>query len=298
MGEQSSGVNFYIGCPIWANKEWVGSLYPKGAKPQEFLRIYSRKLNTVEGNTTFYAVPSLATLQHWVDETPDTFRFCPKVPRAISHAGKLMDHVEEAKDFIATMSRLGSRLGPIFLQMPPTYSPAMADDLREFLAAWPAEVRLAVEVRHLAWFGPPAHAALQSLLAARRMARVTIDTRPIRGLAGDKILRGSVYERMLLARERKPDVPVVTEPTAGFTFLRYIGHPLLAQNEEFLEEWAGRLAEWHQQGREAYVFCHCPDERIDPRLCEEFYRRVAARAAISPLAQEKIDSEPRQERLF
>jgi uncharacterized protein YecE (DUF72 family) len=289
---------FYIGCPIWANKEWVGTLYPKGTKSADFLKIYARKLNTVEGNTTFYAVPSPDTLQHWVDETPETFRFCPKVPRTISHAGKLMDHREETEAFITAMSRLGSRLGPIFLQLPPTYGPALADDLRDFLDAWPAGVRLAVEVRHLAWFGPRVHGALQSLLAARHMARVTIDTRPIRALAGDPVLRGSVYQRMLLARERKPDVPVVSEPTAGFTFLRYIGHPLPAQNEEFLEEWAARLAEWRQQGLEPYVFCHCPEERVDPLLCEAFYQRVSARAPLPPLAPEPIDSEPRQERLF
>ncbi|HVN55839.1 MAG TPA: DUF72 domain-containing protein [Anaerolineaceae bacterium] len=99
-------MTFYIGCPIWANKSWVGSLFPEGTKTRDFLCEYARCLNTVEGNTTFYATPAAETLQRWVEETPETFRFCPKLPRTVSHAGKLMDHLAEARAFLETMFRL------------------------------------------------------------------------------------------------------------------------------------------------------------------------------------------------
>ena len=46
--------NFYIGCAVWAYKEWIGDLFPPGNKSAELLRLYSRRLTTVEGNTTFY----------------------------------------------------------------------------------------------------------------------------------------------------------------------------------------------------------------------------------------------------
>src|SRR5262247_705717 len=105
-------MNLYIGCPIWSFKGWVGNFYPKGTKPADFLHEYARRLTTIEGNTTFYAVPSVKTLSQWVDEMPETFRFCPKVPRAISHEGKLTGQIEATKAFIAIMSQLGSRLGP------------------------------------------------------------------------------------------------------------------------------------------------------------------------------------------
>jgi uncharacterized protein YecE (DUF72 family) len=255
-------------------------------------------LTTVEGNTTFYAVPSPTTLQHWADETPHTFRFCPKIPRTISHAGKLAEHLAEAGIFLDAMRQLGDRLGPCFLQLPPSYSPSMIDDLEKFLAAWPAETQLAVEVRHLAWFDAKHHSVLQSMLASRRMARVIIDTRPIRSLDGDKILHGSVYQRLVQARNQKPDLPVVIEPTAPFVFLRYIGHPDMEQNTAFLDEWAGQLIAWLREGLDAYVFCHCPDERLDPELCYELHRGVAARAPISPLPHPENDSKPTQRRLF
>jgi uncharacterized protein YecE (DUF72 family) len=291
-------MNLYIGCPIWSYKGWVGSFYPDGTKPSDYLQVYARQLTSVEGNTTFYAVPAPDTVQRWVKETPPTFRFCPKLPRTISHAGKVMDHTAEASQFLEAMGPLGERLGPFFLQLPPTYSPAMLEGLRAFLDWWPAPMQLAVEVRHLAWFEAAQHTTLQALLASHRMARVTIDTRPIRSLRGDSILKGSVYERLLQARERKPNLPILFEPTAPFTFLRYIGHPQLEQNEPFLEEWAGHLAEWLQEGQDVYVFCHCPDESLDPQLCRELHQRVAARAPVAPLPQLEADSGPRQASLF
>ena len=291
-------MNLYIGCPIWSNKDWIGSLYPKGTRPSDFLRVYAQQLTAVEGNTTFYAVPAEATIRRWTEETPESFRFCPKFPRAISHAGKLMDHLEEALQFLARMRHLGSRLGPMFLQLPPGYSPAMTADLQAFLADWPAQAPLAVEVRHPAWFDPADHKALQSLLTRYQVARVNIDTRPIRSLAGDKILQSSVYERLLQARSQKPNTPIVAEPTAPFTFLRYIGHPQIALNAPYLDEWAAQLAEWLQNEMDAYVFCHCPEESQDPQLCRELHDRVAARVPIPPLPKREPDTGLKQASLF
>ena len=283
-------MNLYLGCPIWSSKGWVGSFYPQGTKPADFLREYARRLTTVEGNTTFYAVPNDELLRRWAEEMPETFRFCPKLPRTISHAGGLQPHIEEAQAFIQAMSQLGTRLGPMFLQLPPSYSPKLLDDLDAFLRAWPAQILLAVEVRHPKWFESPHQENLIGLLQELDKGRVVIDTRPIRSLSGNKILEGSVYKRMLAARERKPDLPIPTQREVGFTFLRFIGHPLLDQNSEFIEEWAGHLAGALEQGRDAYVFCHCPDERLDPWLCKDFHQRVKVRLPIPALPWDTIDS--------
>ena len=106
-------MNFYTGCPIWSFKGWVGNFYPKGTKSGEFLHEYTRRLTTVEGNTTFYAVPSRETIQGWAVEMVEGFRFCPKLPRTISHSGKISEHIEEAFAFVKIMTWLGSNLTPI-----------------------------------------------------------------------------------------------------------------------------------------------------------------------------------------
>jgi len=289
---------YFTGSAIWAYKGWVGNFFPKGTKPAEFLREYARRLTAVEGNTTFYATPSPDTIDRWRNDTPPGFRFCPKLPRAVSHAGLLMPHRDEALRFVDLMRGLGVRLGPLFLQLPPRYSPKLSNDLRAFLAAWPRDARLAVEVRHLDWFREPHRAALDALLRNHAVARVLIDTRPIRDLPDAVIEDGSVKVLMDQARERKPDVPLLPERTASFVMLRYIGHPQVEANAPLLDEWAARLAGWIGEGADAFAFCHCPDETHSPLLCRELHRRVSARVPIDPLPWDEQSRQPQQGQLF
>ena len=135
-------MSLFLGCPIWAYKGWVGNFFPRATKSSDYLREYARRLNTVEGNTTFYAVPSIDTIARWVEETPPDFQFCPKIPKTISHAGAVSDHIPAALDFLRILQQLGSRLGPMFLQLPPSYSPGMLRDLSRFLEAWPPAAKL------------------------------------------------------------------------------------------------------------------------------------------------------------
>src|SRR5215469_7057594 len=142
---------------MWGYKEWVGNFFPAHTPSSDFLRLYSRRLNVVEGNTTFYAVPNAETIARWRAETPPEFRFCPKIPRAISHGPDLEGTRASTLEFIERMRGLGERLGPIFLQLPPQFGPEQLGQLQKWLEAWPSQTRLAVEVRHPAFFsGEPA----------------------------------------------------------------------------------------------------------------------------------------------
>jgi uncharacterized protein YecE (DUF72 family) len=289
----------YLGCPIWSFKGWVGNFYPKGTKPAEFLREYAKRVTTIEGNTTFYAIPSQQTIENWAADMPEGFHFCPKIPKAISHEGKLADNADRALGFVDVMRQFGTRLGPMFLQLPPRYSPGLLADLRAFLSLWPRDVRLAVEVRHLDWFETPHDETLDELLTEYNMARVTIDTRPIRNLHGDKSLAGSSYQSLLEARERKPDVPVVPKRTTDFIFVRYIGHPDIEINRPFLDEWGSYFSSQIKDGADVYAFCHSPDNLVAPNLCRELHQRVAAEVDIPPLPWDSVKSDtPQQGKLF
>ena len=101
---------FFIGCPMWGYKEWVGSFFPSRTPASDFLRLYSRKLNTVEGNTLFYSLPSVETIDRWRQETPATFRICPKVSRSISHEASLDEKKEETLFFAKRIRRFEDRL--------------------------------------------------------------------------------------------------------------------------------------------------------------------------------------------
>lgn len=292
-------MELYIGCPIWSFKGWVGNFYPADTKPKDFLREYARRVTTIEGNTTFYAVPAEKTIENWVAETPPTFRFCPKVPKSISHEGTLTGNFPRAMQFIDIMRGLGQRLGPMFLQLPPRFSPQVITELESFLNAWPRDIRLAVEVRHMDWFDEPYNDELNQLLSHYKMARVTIDTRPIRDLAGDEILEGTTYGSLVGARERKPDVPVVPKRTTDFIFIRYIGHPDLKFNEPFLKEWAEYISTQLREGADAYVFCHSPENVTAPLIARELHRLISEKANIRELPWNEIGTDQfEQGRLF
>lgn len=288
--QDSMDMRLYLGCPVWSFKGWVGNFYPERTKASDYLREYAQRLTAIEGNTTFYAVPAEKTIRQWAAATPESFRFCFKIPKAVSHAGKLAEGIDAALEFIKVMGPLEERLGPMFLQLPPSYAPRMLGDLQAFLERWPSSVRLGVEVRHLSWFDEPHNATLNRLLADHNMARVVIDTRPIRSLDGDKMLEGSVYQTLLEARERKPNVPVLPERTADFVFLRYIGHPQMNINTPLLDEWATYLAAQIQQGSDAYVICHSPDNLTAPWLCRSLHANVSGRVAIPRLPWEAADA--------
>lgn len=281
---------FYLGCPMWGYKEWVGEFFPPRTPPSEFLRLYSKRLTTVEGNTTFYATPSAETIARWCNETPPTFRFCPKVSRSISHASRLDHNQDETLSFIERMRGFGTRLGPLFLQLPPSFMPAQMAQLHAFLAFWPTDVRLAVEVRHAGFFREPHATTLNALLSQYNVARVMMDTRPL--------TIGSPQEQKInQARERKPHLPLQIVATTDFTFVRYIGHPRMQVNEQFLDPWAQQLGQWLSQGLTPYVFCHCPFEEHSPFICAELYQRVKMLVPL-PSLDWRTDTKPEQARLF
>lgn len=286
---------FYLGCAIWAYKEWVGDLFPAGSKSADFLRLYSRRLTTVEGNTTFYATPKPDVVARWAAETPETFRFCLKLPREVSHSGSLERQLATTQAFVERMAPLGARLGPFFLQLPPTYGPVQRRDLARWLAAWPADQRIAIEVRHPDWYTPVGEPALQEILSTHQAGRVIMDVRPIRRDPSE------TNSFLATARERKPDVPMHPLRSSTFSLVRYIGHPDLANNHDLLAEWAQRTAQWLADDHDVYWFAHCPDEARSPAIARAFHQHLAAHTALPPLTwpvAEPPPASPTQLELF
>lgn len=284
---------FYLGCAVWAHSSWSGVLFPRGSRSADYLRLYSRRLTTVEGNTTFYAIPSAETVQRWADETPPSFRFCFKLPRDISHQGPLAARVRETEAFVQRMAPLGERLGPFFLQLPPAYSPHQMDDLAAWLSAWNPAYRLAVEVRHLDWYAPQEEAALMALLERHSVGRVLMDVRPL-----DLGPLPGADEDLRRARDNKPDVPLHPLRSASFTLVRYIGHPDVARNDPLLDEWAARVRAWVAEGTTVFFFMHCPVERESPLLCRALQCRLDGTPGMPPLPWDSAIDEGEQLSLF
>lgn len=255
-------MNFFLGCAIWAYKEWIGELYPSGSRAADLLHLYSRRFTAVEGNTTFYSIPDQATVQRWARETPAEFQFCLKLPRDVTHRGLLNPELPKAIAFLDQMQGLGDRLGPCFAQLPPGYSAAYLEDLHRFLRGWPRDrARLALEVRHGDWFEKPHLGTLNAILQDLGMARVLLDSRPIYECPDDPQVH---------SERRKPNLPVLRVKTTDFTIIRYISHPQQRWNDPYLQEWITQVKDWVGQGTQIYFFVHCPVEGRSPSNARYF----------------------------
>jgi uncharacterized protein YecE (DUF72 family) len=276
-------------------RQWVGTFYPAGAQQRDFLYYYSRRLNTVEGNTTFYGIPSAETIDRWREATPPGFKFCLKFPRAITHERRLRDADTETAEFLARLEQLGDRCGPSFLQLPPSFTAPDLPALLDYLDTLPRAggLRFAVEVRHRSFFRAPAEAALDDALRERGLARVLYDARGLRSADPSD-------ESTRVAQQRKPDVPVRFTRTAPFAFVRYISHPEVGRNGPWLEEWAAPVSAWLGQGDDVFFFCHNKNDYYSPLLARDFHARLARRVAVPPLPawEDEASAAPEQPSLF
>ncbi|MDB9311837.1 DUF72 domain-containing protein [Spirulina sp. CS-785/01] len=284
--------NFYLGCAVWSYSGWVGSFYPAKSKARDFLKLYCDRFSTVEGNTTFYAVPSPDTIAKWQTEMPPHFKFCPKFPKTITHHGALTPKLPEAEAFLERLSPLGSRLGVIFLQLPPTYSPQGLADLQQFLQDvtrnWSA-FSFAVEVRHPDWFQSPHSPTLNTTLQSLNVGRVILDTRPVYETDDDPQHH---------SRTRKPQLPLVSDVTADFTLIRFISHPHPPNNQPFLADWASRITSL-LRGKTIYFFVHCPQEEYSPHTARQFQTLLQHQnLPIPPLPWDTLPPTPQQLNLF
>lgn len=282
---------FRLGCAVWSYKGWVGDFYPAGSRANEFLGLYSRRLTTVEGNTTFYATPDRDTVARWAAETPSGFEFCLKLPRELTHQGLLEPSISGALNFLEQMRGLGNRLGPIFAQLPPRYSPEFIEDLTAFLSAWSQEdAELALEVRHPDWFTQPYASQLNNLLEELGVGRVLLDSRPIYDTPEDV---------QILSERRKPQLPLQLSVTASFSLIRFISHPQRELNQDFLQEWVSVVDAWLRQGKRVYFFVHCPIEARSPGTARSFQHMLEQqRVSVPPLPWDSVGESPTQLSLF
>src|SRR5262249_9395149 len=144
------------------------------------------------------------------------------------------------------------KLGRAFLQLPPSFGPAATPALRELLAAVPADLPIAVELRHPAWFARGALTpAAWDLLAEHGAGAVVTDAPGRREVAHASLPRPVAFVRFLATMDDTVD-------------------------GARLDTWCARLAGWRAAGlRELYFWLHAPDNVGAPGLVGAFRDRFA-----------------------
>ena len=166
------------GAPVWSVPAWLGTLYPPGTPRSAWLSHYARRFDAVELNATFYAIPTRARCVAWASAVASNpgFRFCPKVPRALSHARGLKPALEDVRAFVDAVEGFGEHLGPCLLQVHEQVGPREQVELLRLIDLLPRALPLALEVRHPGYFDARRlSSGLYDALAARGVGAVVTD---------------------------------------------------------------------------------------------------------------------------
>jgi uncharacterized protein YecE (DUF72 family) len=136
------------------------------------LERYATLFNAVEINSSFYRPHRFATYERWAASVPDNFRFAVKLPKVITHQARLVGAGPELERFIGETAGLGAKLGPILVQLPPSFAfdaIAASSFFTELRSRFDGSV--VIEPRHESWFA----GAVEEMLVEHRVARVAAD---------------------------------------------------------------------------------------------------------------------------
>ena len=248
-----------LGTSGWAYKDWIGNFYPEKTPQSKWLEYYVTQFNTVEVDSTFYAIPPRERVEKWRETAPEGFEFALKVPQVITHEKSLRDCDDEMREFLDVISVLGKHLGPVLFQFPYGFKPDRLEDLLMFLDQLPLhDFRFVVEIRNRGWF----KTKLLDELAARNIPSCNVD---------------------------HPWMPRRTDVTGSFVYVRFLGDQdkitefgaTQFDRQQDLHWWAEAAQEWVLRRVPIYAFFnnhfsgHGP---TDARMFSEILRQLRERA--------------------
>jgi uncharacterized protein YecE (DUF72 family) len=153
---------------------------------------FASRLNAVEINTSFYRPHEAATYARWAASVPASFRFAVKVPKLITHDRALTRAREPLTRFLGEIGGLEHKLGPLLVQLPPSFAFDARRVGRFFdLVRGLHAGAIVCEPRHATWTSSPAMRLFESL----RIARVAADPPRAPGLEAPGGWAGLVYYR-------------------------------------------------------------------------------------------------------
>jgi uncharacterized protein YecE (DUF72 family) len=252
---------FHFGTQGWNYDAWVGPFFPIGSRPAEFLTLYARAFDTVEVDSTFYAIPPERTVRGWAERTPAHFTFALKLPQEMTHERRLRDVDDLLELFLDRAHLLGPKLGPILIQLGPDFAPTEMPTLAQFLDKLPGDARFAVEFRQRGWIND----SVLQMLTEHNAALALTDARWI---------------------PRKTMLALAERPTADFTYVRWMGpnrdivdySRIQHDRTRELEEWSEALLMLIQKVRAVYGYVNNHFAGHSPFSARQLQRMLGVKA--------------------
>lgn len=189
------------------------------------LEIYSQMFETIEVDSSFYAIPPTSTLENWYQKTPEKFLFSLKMPQAITHERVLhSDSFEILEEFCERIQILREKLGIVLIQTAPNLeaSKTNAQNLRKFLAKLPKDIRFSIEFRNRDWL-------VEWTFQELRKNQVSLCL-----VEGEWIPRDLMFQ-------------TIPKPTADFTYVRFMGDRDLEHFDKVVRPNFSNLQMWKDE---------------------------------------------------
>lgn len=215
----------HIGCSGWTYKHWRGIFYETGLPQKRWFERYAKEFDTVEINNSFYRLPAGSTFRRWREQAPNGFCYAVKANRYLTQAKKLLECEEPLARMLDAVRELGSHLGPVLYQLPPSFSINL-ERLRQFLEVLPRDPTSVFEFRNTQWYHKETYDLLNSFGAS-------FCVHDMAGSASERIAVGPIgYVRF--------------HGAAGKYWGRYADRDLLS--------WADWIGSEARQGRSVWCF--------------------------------------------
>ncbi|MEO8074046.1 MAG: DUF72 domain-containing protein [Acidobacteriota bacterium] len=220
-----------IGCQGWNYEDWTTKadgetvFYPRGTKSNEMLEIYAKMFDTIEVDSTFYAIPPSTSIENWYKKTPENFTFSLKLPQEITHNLALQKpSFVILEEFCERVLLLKEKLATVLIQLPPQFeaNKENARNLREFLQKLPKEIRFAVEFRARQWLIDWTFEELEKNKVAL------------------SLVEGSWIPRELMFE-------AIEKPTADFSYIRFMGERDLLKFDKIYRPQDTNLQMWKEE---------------------------------------------------
>jgi len=263
----------HIGASSWLFDDWRGVFYPDKLPKSQYLAYYVSQFDTVEVNTSFYAIPAPATLLGWVESAPPGFTYTLKFPRIITHEHRLHDCEGMTHAFLDSLRALGNVCGPALLQFPPDFTRRVHGrklaSYLDWLADAAHDLRIAVEVRAADLLTP----AFAAFLAERNFALAQVDrvhTPDLFDVWWERVKAGA-----------GPD----------FALIRWIGddrngpqgdRDLQLLRDAELAQWAARIVQLAVHGTRVFGYMHNPYEGHSPASVRRLKALLAPHLPLPP----------------
>ena len=156
MSEQNIPNRFYSGLsgivlPVPKYK------YPEAFQQSSRLTYYASQFNSIEVNSSFYALPRAVTVAKWAAQVPEKFRFTFKLWKQITHVKSLQFEKSDVQQFLDVINNVGDKKACVLVQFPASFKSHHMTELEHLLDviqnsnignAWD----IAIEFRDPSWY--------------------------------------------------------------------------------------------------------------------------------------------------